>query len=82
MSRGQSMIVKSDRIVLKDLTHCTNYSITIAGWNDLTTVTNKPMYIKTLPKGSYTINHMVVMHPIIILIYHCKLRLADYLLSG
>ena len=42
---------RSNNIVLSNLAACTKYTITISGSNTATTVTNKPLVLKTLANG-------------------------------
>ena len=55
VSYGEAEVVKSDRILLTNLTHCTNYTITVSGWNNQINFTNEPLYIRTLPTGIHII---------------------------
>ena len=44
---------QTDYIILSNLVPCTKYTITITGWNTVTTITSKPQNLQTLANGNY-----------------------------
>ena len=61
VTSDESDVVTSHRILLTDLTHCTNYTITLSGWNELTNITNKPLYIRTSAKGFHINSYLYIV---------------------